>query len=97
MIEFIEVEEMANELYKKYDVDYSYTTLKEAAPMIEEDYEAFAQFEAVIKNVVNALEDAAGAVFQNDCIVEYFKRKYNYEEGDSNIAYLLDYITDYYI
>lgn len=89
-------EEMAAELYKKYDVDYSYTTLKEAEPMIREDYEAFAQFEKVMKNVVDVLEDAAGAVFQNGAIIDYFKKKYNYEEWDNKVAYLLDYIGDYY-
>lgn len=93
----IDVEEMADELYKKYDADYSYTTLKEAEPMIREDYEAFAEFENVMKSVVEVLEDAAGTVFQNGAIIDYFKKKYNYEEWDNKVAYLLDYIGDYYI
>ena len=91
------VEEMASELYKKYDIDYSYTTFKEAAPMIVEDYEAFTQFEEAIKNVVEVLEDAAGSIFQNYGIIEYFKKRYNYEEGENTVGYLLDYITDYYV
>ena len=32
------IEEMAEELYKKFGYDYSYTTWKEAKDMIIEDY-----------------------------------------------------------